>query len=158
IYRRVVAITREADGALALDGRGTPVEWAVEMCRFDEDATLDRLAGQGKIDGALADALARAIAGAHAAAPVVAAEPWLDALARFIAQNDDAFREQPDLFAADEAAALGKKSRAALERLAPLLRARGEAGLVRRGHGDLHLGNIALIDGKPLAFDAIEFD
>jgi hypothetical protein len=29
---------------------------------------------------------------------------------------------------------------------------------VRRGHGDLHLGNIVLIDGKPVIFDAIEFD
>ena len=40
----------------------------------------------------------------------------------------------------------------------PLLLARGAQGLVRRGHGDLHLGNIALIDGKPLPFDALEFD
>ena len=31
-------------------------------------------------------------------------------------------------------------------------------GLVRRGHGDLHLGNIALIEGRPVPFDAIEFD
>src|SRR5437762_2274706 len=37
IYRRVVPITRDPDGHLALDGRGTPVEWAVEMQRFDED-------------------------------------------------------------------------------------------------------------------------
>jgi predicted kinase len=29
---------------------------------------------------------------------------------------------------------------------------------VRRGHGDLHLGNIALIAGEPVPFDAIEFD
>src|SRR3989442_10351559 len=46
IYRRVAAITREADGRLALDGAGEPVEWAVEMRRFDEAATLDRLAEQ----------------------------------------------------------------------------------------------------------------
>src|SRR5436190_3932609 len=38
IYRRVVPITREADGRLVLDGRGTPIEWAVEMRRFREDA------------------------------------------------------------------------------------------------------------------------
>ena len=41
---------------------------------------------------------------------------------------------------------------------APMLRRRGQALLVRRGHGDLHLGNIALIEGKPVLFDAIEFD
>ena len=30
-------------------------------------------------------------------------------------------------------------------------------GLVQRVHGDLHLGNIVLIDDKPVLFDAIEF-
>ena len=64
--RRVVPITRGPDGRLALDGAGTPVEWAVEMRRFDENATLDRLAEAGKIDAALADALGRAVAAAHA--------------------------------------------------------------------------------------------
>ena len=83
IYRRVVAIARETDGRLALDGAGEPVEWAVEMCRFDENATLDRLADQGKIDVALADALGRAVAAAHDCAPVVTAGPWIDALAAF---------------------------------------------------------------------------
>src|SRR5215475_13915012 len=36
IYRCVLAVTREADGRLTLDGSGTPVEWALEMRRFDE--------------------------------------------------------------------------------------------------------------------------
>ena len=50
IYRRVVPITREADGRLALDGKGTVVEWAVEMRRFDEKQTLDHLAARREID------------------------------------------------------------------------------------------------------------
>ena len=29
---------------------------------------------------------------------------------------------------------------------------------MRRCHGDLHLANIALVDGRPVLFDAIEFD
>jgi len=40
----------------------------------------------------------------------------------------------------------------------PLLQARERAGLVRRCHGDLHLGNVVLIEDKPVLFDAIEFD
>ena len=44
IYRGVLAITREADGRLAIGGKGAPVEWAVEMARFDETQTLDHLA------------------------------------------------------------------------------------------------------------------
>ena len=157
IYRRIVAITREASG-LALDGGGKPVEWAVEMRRFDVDATLDRLAAKGRIDPGLADALARAVAAAHAKLPVVEAAPWLEALARFIAQNAEEFAESPDLFPADAVAALTRASRDPLTPVTPQLRKRGSRGLIRRGHGDLHLGNIVLIDGQPVAFDAIEFD
>ena len=157
LYRRVVAITREADGRLALDGAGEPAEWAVEMHRFDENATLDRLADRG-IDLPLADALARAVAAAHRKAPVVDVEPWLDALGCFIGQNEAAFRAAPELFPARDAEVLTRNSRAALDRVRPLLCERGRQGLVRRGHGDLHLGNIALIDGRPVPFDALEFD
>ncbi len=35
---------------------------------------------------------------------------------------------------------------------------RKREGFVRECHGDLHLGNVALLDGKPVAFDAIEFN
>ena len=98
IYLRVVPITRAADGRLALDGDGPPVEWAVEMRRFDEKATLDHLADAGRIDAALADALGRAVAAAHAGAPAVEAGPWIHALADYIEQNDAAFRERPELF------------------------------------------------------------
>ena len=39
-----------------------------------------------------------------------------------------------------------------------MLEQRGQQGYVRRCHGDLHLANIVLIEGKPVLFDAIEFD
>jgi aminoglycoside phosphotransferase family enzyme/predicted kinase len=158
LYRGVIAITREGDGALSLGGAGEPVEWAVEMHRFDETKTLDRLADHGAVDLALADSLARTIAAAHARAPVVDAAPWIDALGAYVEQNDAAFREHPELFPAAAAERLTAASRESLSRIGPLLLARGSRGLVRRGHGDLHLGNIALIEGKPVPFDALEFD
>jgi uncharacterized protein len=157
LYRRIVPITREADGGPALDGEGEPVEWAVEMRRFDEARTLDRLADAGRIDAALADTLGRVVAAAHARAPVVSAEPWIAALDAYLDQNQAAFGEFPYLFAAEAIAELQRRSRDALARVRPLLFARGKLGLIRRGHGDLHLGNIALIDDRPVPFDAIEF-
>lgn len=157
IYHRVVAITREADGRLALDGKGEPIEWAVEMRRFDENAMLSALADEGRIDAALAGALGRAVADSHAKAPVVDPAPWLAALPQYIEANDSELRERPDLFPPAEVDALTQASRAAWTRVRPLLEERGRNGLIRRGHGDLHLGNIVLIDGRPVLFDAIEF-
>ena len=157
IYRRVVAITREADGSLALAGRGQPIEWAVEMRRFDEALTLDHLADQGRVDAALADRLGRIVAAAHAQAAPVAPEPWIDALGAYIGEHVAEFGKTPELFGPAEVAALGHASRAAFGRIRPLLMERGRRGLIRRIHGDLHLGNIVLIEGAPVLFDAIEF-
>jgi aminoglycoside phosphotransferase family enzyme/predicted kinase len=163
IYLRTVAITRDVDGRLTIDGSGEPIEWAVEMRRFDENATLDHLAndhlaGRDRIDARLADELADVVAKAHANAPVVEAEPWIEALARYIAQNDAAFHEAPGIFSAADAEALRTRTHTAFEHVRPLLHARGGQRLIRRGHGDLHLGNIALIEGRPVPFDAIEFE
>ena len=155
IYRGVVAITRDASGKLAIGGAGVPVEWAVAMRRFDEKRTLDHVAGE--IDEALADALGRAVADAHAKARAVKAEAWITALGSYIDEHAETFRHYPDIFPAAEIEALARASRASYDRIAPLLRERGRQGFVRRIHGDLHLGNIALIDGKPVLFDAIEF-
>jgi len=155
LYRGVVAITRENDGRLAIDGDGAPVEWAVEMVRFDENRTLDHLANA--IDDDLADALGRAVAAAHATAPVVDAEPWIKALGAYIDEHAEAFRQHRDMFPAADIESLAAKSRAHYRRIVPLLRERGRRRLIRRIHGDLHLGNIALIDGAPVLFDAIEF-
>jgi len=49
-------------------------------------------------------------------------------------------------------------ARAALDRHSTLLDARRAAGLVRQCHGDLHLRNLVLIDGRPTLFDAVEFN
>jgi|SRR5579859_5604265 len=75
IYRRVVAITQNGDGTLEIDGNGKPVEFAVEMARFDERQTLDHLAKAGPLDPALIDAVAEAIAASHHSAPPAPARP-----------------------------------------------------------------------------------
>jgi aminoglycoside phosphotransferase family enzyme len=64
LYRRVVPIT-QSEAGIAIDGKGTPVEWAVEMARFDETFGLDRVAATSEIQPALAVALADTIRRAH---------------------------------------------------------------------------------------------
>ena len=158
IYLGVVPVTREkGGGALRLGGDGETIEWAVEMRRFDEMKTLDRLAEADAIDLALADKLARAVAETHRRVPVLDGAPWIGALADYIEQTNAAFRADPDLFDTARAERLHHDMRHALDRLRPLLAARSAEGTVRRAHGDLHLGNVVLIDGDPVLFDAIEF-
>ncbi len=155
IYRGVVAITRQASGKLAIGGSGDPVEWAVDMRRFDDKRTLDHIVGE--IDDALADALGRAVAAAHAKALAVKADAWIAALGSYIGEHAETFGHYPDIFPTAEIEKLARASRARHERIVPLLQERGRQGFVRRIHGDLHLGNIVLIEGKPVLFDAIEF-
>lgn len=158
IYRRIVPIVRRANGQFALNGDGEPIEWAVEMLRFDERQTLDRLADTHVIDDELAQKLGVMVSAIHDRAPAAEADSWIAALERFLDQNTQAFRAAPSLFQADLVSKLDQAARSELEKLRPLLSSRGERGLIRRGHGDLHLGNIVLLDGRPVPFDAIEFD
>ena len=156
IYRRVVAITREADG-LAVDGKGPPVEWAVEMARFDETRALDHLAAAHAIPADAPDELAETMRASHARAPVADGAQWLASIGPIIDRNTARFCGQPELQAGD-ADRLHELSHRRLRDLLPLLQRRAAAGFVRRCHGDAHLANIVMIDGRPVLFDAIEFD
>jgi aminoglycoside phosphotransferase family enzyme/predicted kinase len=158
LYRRVIAVTQESDGQLALEGHGRPVEWAVEMVRFDEKQTLDHVAERGELGDGLARRLGAVVAAAHAAAERAGAEAWIDAVSAYIEQTERALRERPDLFIPSEVDALSQASRSAYAAGRALMMERGVAGLIRRGHGDLHLRNIVLIDTEPVLFDAIEFN
>ncbi len=158
LYLNVATITREADTTLALDGEGEAVEWAVRMRRFDPEATLDRIAQEGPLSHALIDDLAGVLARAHAQAPVRDVEAWIADLATYIEQNEGAFLEWPDLFPPDRVHTLTTTCRATLDKLRPLLTQRGRLGHIRLCHGDCHLRNIVMIDGRPVLFDAIEFD
>jgi aminoglycoside phosphotransferase family enzyme/predicted kinase len=157
IYHRVVPITQDENDSLSLDGDGTPVEYAVEMTRFDERQTLDHLAEAGPLDGGLVDAIAEAIAASHAVAARADGRAWIASIPHLIQGNGAALHALGS-FAPAAIDDLDSASKATSERVQGLLEARGRTGFVRRCHGDLHLANIVLIDGKPVLFDAIEFD
>ncbi len=162
LYLGVEAVVRGADGRLSLGGPGQAIEWAVVMRRFDQNGLCDRLARAGRLKPELMRALAEAIAAFHGAAESLAgaeaAGGGAAGLGAVIAENLAELSQRPELFPAAEVAAFERASRAALGRLAPLLDQRLEAGFVRRCHGDLHLRNICVIDGRPTIFDAIEFN
>jgi uncharacterized protein len=157
IYRRVVPITQRNDGSLEIDGTGTPVEFAIEMTRFDENRTIDHLAEAGPLDPGLVDAIAATVAASHAGAALAPAARWIESIPGIIEGNTSAFRAAACFCAAD-VEDVDESSRSAFARVRGLLERRGQQGFIRRCHGDLHLANIVLIDDKPVLFDAIEFD
>ncbi|WFU43511.1 AAA family ATPase [Bradyrhizobium sp. CB82] len=157
IYRRVVAITEHRDGSLMIGGDGQAIEFAVEMTRFDENRTLDHLAKAGPFDADLATGIADAISASHAIAERVEAPRWIGTIPVLIDGNSEGLRRGGHVSTA-EIDELARASHDAFLRVRRLLRDRGGRGFVRRCHGDLHLGNIVLIDNQPTLFDAIEFD
>ncbi|TFF27883.1 aminoglycoside phosphotransferase [Jiella endophytica] len=157
LYRGVHRITREADGAFALDGDGELVDAHVEMHRFDDASLLDRQAEAGTLDIALMGPLGAAIADFHQSLAPVARTGGAARMAGVLDVNEAALATT-DVFPADEVSDFNRRFRAALSRLAPLLDQRAEDGKVRRGHGDLHLRNICLIEGRPVLFDCLEFN
>ena len=157
IYRRVVPITEDSQGALSIDGEGTPVEFAIEMARFDESRTIDHLAEAGPLASDLIDAIADTIAASHLGASPVPADPWIKSIPGIIAGNAAAFRAAAS-FSERDIDELEDASHTALSRTCGLLEQRGRAGFAQHCHRDLHLANIVLIEDKPVLFDAIEFD
>lgn len=156
IYRDVLPVTRDAAGGLALGGAGAAEEWVLRMAPVPAADFLDAVAARGGLDGALLDAVADAVAALLAAAPVAAG---VDSAARMRAVLDGNLEGCLAVgLDAGRVAALGAAMRARLDALAPAMAQRAAAGCVRRCHGDLHLGNLCLWEGKPVAFDALEFD
>jgi predicted kinase len=101
--------------------------------------------------------LAEAVAAFHAAAEPRRDHGGSDAMRWVVDGNARGFAEFGALDP-DVCARLTASSRRAVAAQAPLLNARRTRGLVRQCHGDLHLRNIVLLDGKPTLFDAIEFN
>ncbi|HYZ61262.1 MAG TPA: AAA family ATPase [Acetobacteraceae bacterium] len=159
LYLGVEAVTRGADLRLRLGGVGTPEDWVVVMRRFASDTQFDRLADRGALTPGLMRELADTIAACHRMAEPREGDGGAAGIAQAIELAVEGMREAADTgLDPDAVAAWATRARAALEGQAALLEARRRAGKVRACHGDLHLRNICLLEGRPTPFDAIEFD
>ena len=159
IYRGTAVVTREADGHLALDGTGTPVEWLVDMTRFDGRALADRLADTGALPLAAMAPLAASVAALHAGAAPRVDAGGAGGMRWVIDGNRRALDEFGDAVFPDPARSrLIRDTARTLDAAAVCLDQRRAQGFVRQCHGDLHLGNIVLLDGTPTPFDAVEFN
>ncbi len=159
LYLRALAVTREDDGGLALAGAGAPIEWLVEMIRFDQDTLFDHLAASGGLTPDLIDSAAEMIAAYLDGATVHREAGSADTLPEIVEETARMLAAGAGtVFKSADIDALMQQSRAEAARLGRFLDQRRRDGWVRRGHGDLHLRNLCLYQGKPALFDAIEFN
>jgi uncharacterized protein len=163
LYLGTVAISGSADAPLLeTTGKGPIIDCAVKMRAFAQDGLWDRLAAHHALSAAHVDELAHVLVPVHAAAavadpqgrlgsPLQVRQPVLDSLADL----DRLVQSPQDRSALRQLRSWEAESYA---RLAPALAERLADGRVRECHGDLHLGNVTLIDGRTTVFDGIEFN
>jgi aminoglycoside phosphotransferase family enzyme/predicted kinase len=164
LYLEVVAIVAQGEGmrVTAPDAGTAALEYALKMRRFPQEALADRMAARGELGAPQIDALAPAVAAFHAAVPRAEPTSAFGAPEHVSAPALENFEQMQGIVAESSDARRLERLRgwtqAQSARLHAVFAARKRAGFVRECHGDLHLGNIAFIDGRPLPFDCIEFN
>lgn len=161
LYLEVLPITGTAESP-QLGGSGEIIEYVLKIRQFSQDGLLSALQAKGELTTSHIDDTARQIAEFHEKAPRVTTENDLGSPEKVmepVTQNFEQIlpflSEKADLI---QLQALEAWAKASFQRLKPLMSKRKADGFVRECHGDIHLGNITLIDGEVVIFDCIEFN
>ncbi|MDD5461179.1 MAG: AAA family ATPase [Methylococcales bacterium] len=161
IYLDVVPITGTPDQP-KMGGTGEAIEYAVKMIQFPAGFTLTELAECRRLTSGEIDQITGIVAGFHetvAKADEASLYGTSECIKHWFVEN---FGHIGPLLADDKQ----KQQLQAIESWgnqewhdrADLMALRKQQGYVRECHGDLHLSNITLINGKVTLFDCIEFN
>jgi aminoglycoside phosphotransferase family enzyme/predicted kinase len=161
IYLDVVPIGGTPQ-APVIGAEQAPIEYAVRMRQFDQSLLLDRLVERAALPIERMDEIAERVARFHQQAAV--ADPASDfgtpdAVFYPVQQNFDQLRPlitEPEQVAQLER--LERWSRERFESLREIFERRKRGERIRECHGDMHLGNMALVDDEVAIFDGIEFN
>ncbi len=161
LYEDAVPITGTPD-APRLGGDGPALDYAVRMREFPQDMLLSAMLDRQEVDERRIDELAATVARFHGSIAVAPPDaPYgnaEDALALALGNVDAILESGPDRSVAATLPALRRWTARTFEAIRERLEARRRAGFVRECHGDLHLGNIAVVGGRATIFDCIDFN
>ena len=158
IYLGVVPITRDCNGHFAIDGPGEVMEWALHMRRFPGEDILSARFEQTPPSADVIGLLAKRIIGQHEQAARLITLAGAARIGAIIDELRTVFAATPSTLPKHIIETMIGLMQDELHAIRFCLKLRGRQGGIRRCHGDLHLGNIVLIDDKPVLFDALEFD
>jgi aminoglycoside phosphotransferase family enzyme/predicted kinase len=166
VYQGVVPVTRSGDG-LRFGGDGEAIEWAVQMERLPEEATLLNRLRRGELDVSQIECLAQRIAAFHATAetsPRIAACAGFDAVVASVRDILEVpLADVDNLVRCSVLKRLRDRMAKTLARLRPRIESRAARGIPRDTHGDLRLEHIYLFPEKRppddlVIIDCIEFN
>lgn len=161
LYLGVVAITGTEDEPI-IDGPGEAIEYAVKMKQFPSGQLLSDLIANAELSTAHVDWLAKVVADFHtniAVAPADSDFGTAEAVWQPVEENFQQIRaatEETELL--QRLADIEDWSRKEYSAIRSQLDQRKQDGFIRECHGDLHLGNIVLLDEEIVPFDCIEFN
>ncbi len=143
----------------SFQGSGAPLEFAVQLRQFDQAQLLPAVLQRGALRSDHIDRLAVTLAEFHDRAAVAEKEsPWgTPEAVRVPFDANFQSLESTDL-ANRRIAALKLWSDAEFERRKDWFQQRHDTGRIRECHGDLHLGNLVLLDDEIRLFDGLEFN
>jgi len=135
-------------------------EYCIKMQQFDDDALLANHLHRGIVDAAWMDDLAKDIAAFHRTAEqgeAISAFGEPEYLMQHITSCLDSAARHPESIEPILIADIGQRAAEHIRALRKVFARRIAQGHIRDCHGDLHPGNIALYQGRPMIFDCIEF-
>jgi len=160
IYLDVVAISGN-ETQPELGGLDEAIEYAVKMRQFSSDNTFDHLLLKGLLSSAHIKQTALIIADFHAQLPSAGAKTLFGCPESVLLPVQENFSQIEPLGDIAEPRILQPLKDWCAQQyteLASIFTQRKQEGFIRECHGDLHLGNLALIDNQVVPFDGIEFN
>ncbi|MHC5063702.1 MAG: bifunctional aminoglycoside phosphotransferase/ATP-binding protein [Planctomycetota bacterium] len=170
MYLGIREISRSRFGRINMAGDGEVIDYAVEMCRLPAERMLDALLKAGDVDNRMMRALAKKLARFHAQSASgegVDEHGGLEAMRRNCRENfadldplSSAVRIDAECLSRNLISFAQAWTESFLDQHAELFERRVREGHIREGHGDLHAGNICILDKKAeqiAIYDCLEF-
>lgn len=161
LYLDVVAISGTPERP-SLQAGGEPLEYAVRMKQFPQSGLLSTLAANNTLTPQHIDALALLVSDMHASVAIAEMHPdrgLPDDIHHWVMENFEHIRPVlPDAQLQQQLRQVEDWCCREFDTKRAVLEQRRRDGFVRECHGDLHLGNLTLIDGHITPFDGIEFN
>lgn len=163
VYLAVLPITGSLEEP-SFSGEGETIEYAILMREFSQENLLTALLERRELTPDLIDEIAILLARFHQKASQKVPRESLgtpEQIYEPVKQNFEQIRELLRTTKKEYTAGIDSLEKWSYEqwvRHQEQFKKRKAEGFIRECHGDVHLGNITMIDHKPVIFDCIEFN